>query len=204
MSERFKGEILHFLMGQDRVLSIPTTGGVSTNVNPVFTSSATIEAEISTTKGGANQLILQRYSSSKGFILYLNANGYLCLDGRDGSGTYRTCRDTTTKLNTGAWRKVKGTIDNNIWRVYADEVLLREVNTGYMTTDLNGSSTTFVGNESTIGQFVGAMENVRLWRGAELVLDYRMDALTTDGLLADSSLYTHHGTISGSATLTDK
>lgn len=139
--------------------------------NKGITDKITIAAWIKTSTTGSNLGIIQKYDGANGYLIYIDPNGKVKLDGRDGNGGYKTSGTSTTSVNDGEWHYVVGTINSapSEWKIYVDGVLENENSGG--TSYLDGSnlastSTAFLGN--AIGPFKGAIDQFTIW---DTVLD---------------------------------
>lgn len=90
--------------------------------NRGITTGMTISMWIKTSASGVVQYIAGKYNGANGFLLYMNTAGKLVIDGRDGTGVYKSSGASLTSINDGQWHYISGVIDVSIgyWGVAID------------------------------------------------------------------------------------
>lgn len=122
-----------------------------------------IAAWIKTTASGTNQFIVSKYTGSLGYLLIINTTGKVQIDGRDGSGTYKSSGPSITSVNDGMWHYVVGTVNLAFgqWKIYVDGVLEAGV-TNTPGTGINAATNLLFGAYSTF-LFNGSIDEITLW-----------------------------------------
>ncbi|MEQ8581537.1 MAG: LamG-like jellyroll fold domain-containing protein [Marinoscillum sp.] len=126
----------------------------------------TIGIWVKTDYSGSTNYLAGKYDGYRGFLMYINANGKVVLDGRDASGGYKSTGASTTAVNDDVWHYVTGTIDltTGSWKIYVDGALENSA--------LNGAGSSLANSQYlTIGAlnneyFRGQMDEVAFWNSA--------------------------------------
>lgn len=137
-----------------------------TNGNRGVTSQMTISAWIKSSATTAQQ-IASKYNGLNGFLFYFDVNGKVQIDGRDGSGFYRSSGPSTTSVNDNQWHYVSGTVNTATgkWSIYVDGVLENSATPGTGPT-LASSALLVAGayhNPPTFFYFTGAIDELSIW-----------------------------------------
>ena len=126
------------------------------------TSIVTVEA-LMETSSSAGMFIVDKYKGGvKGFYLSGNKIG-VSIGGRDGSGSFRSCGTVGTyDFSSGGY--LVGTIDKNLWKIYANGTLDNSIDTGYTSTDLTSDTHLNIGYFGTDNNkyFDGIIDEVRI------------------------------------------
>ncbi|MEO9483217.1 MAG: LamG-like jellyroll fold domain-containing protein [Ekhidna sp.] len=122
----------------------------------------TLASWVKTTATAAGFLIA-KYDGTNGFLLFMDANGNVKLDGRDGSGSYRSSGVSTTAINDNEWHYVVGTINvtTGNWRIYVDGVQENGATHAAATT-LASTANLYFGAQSAI-YFAGSIDQATIW-----------------------------------------
>lgn len=128
-----------------------------------ITTQLTFSAWVKTSFSGAANFIAGKYNGAAGFIMYLNANGQLLIDGRDDTGVYKSSGVSSTVVNDGNWHYLSGSINISTgkWAIYVDGVLENSA-TQVAGTTLANSADLSIGNYLT-NKFTGEIDEVSLW-----------------------------------------
>ncbi|MEP0986142.1 LamG-like jellyroll fold domain-containing protein [Ekhidna sp.] len=134
------------------------------NINRGVSTQVTIGVWIKTSASGSSNFIAGKFDFTNGWALYIDSNGKLSLDGRDGTGTYKQSGLSTTSVNDNQWHYVAGSINvsTGTWSIYVDGVLENSANNGTGTTLANSSLLTF-GSFNT-SYFTGQIDQFAMWQ----------------------------------------
>lgn len=86
----------------------------------------------------ATQFIAGKYAGQHGYVLYL-VDGKARMDGRDGSGKYRSSGASSTSISDGNWHHIAAVVNVNLWEIWVDGVKESTASTKYFSTDLRNS-----------------------------------------------------------------
>lgn len=194
--------------GVDDLLTLDNNGrGITTQL--------TFSSWVKTSFSSAANFLAGKYNGASGFIVYINTNGKLLIDGRDDTGAYKSSGASTTVVNDGNWHYLSGTINISTgkWSIYVDGVL-ENSSTHAAGTTLANTAVLSVGNYLT-NKFSGEVDEVSLWNvelGQASIDQYKSNCLTGteiglvglynfnegSGLtVTDLSSYGLNGTLSG-------
>lgn len=92
--------------------------------NRSITTELTVASWVKTS-GTEADVITGKYNGINGFIMVMNVDGKVSIDGRDGVGGYKTSGISSTSINDNEWHYVTGTINltSGEWKIYIDGVL---------------------------------------------------------------------------------
>ncbi len=135
--------------------------------NRNITTEVSVACWVKSSVTGTTQFITSKYNGGGGFTLYFDVNGKAAIDGRDGSGTYKSTGPSTTSVNDGQWHYLTGTINitSGTWSIYVDGVLENTANLTAGTT-LACSEILVAGMYYNTGVsyfFTGAIDNISYW-----------------------------------------
>lgn len=130
--------------------------------NRGITTEVTLATWVKTTATSAGFLIA-KYDGTNGVLLFMDANGNVKIDGRDGSGSYRSSGISTTLINDNEWHYVVGTINvtTGNWRIYVDGVQENGATHASATT-LASTANLYIGAQSAI-YFAGSIDQSTIW-----------------------------------------
>ena len=131
-----------------------------------ITKAITVVAWVKT-KVVATQCIAHKYSADEdaGFQLFITSAGKAVLNGRDGSGYYRTSGESTTIVTDGNLHQIIGRINVNLWEIWVDGVKENYTDTGYQNTDLRNTVDLYIGTYSSY-YFTGLISVVQIYNRA--------------------------------------
>ncbi|MCP4440329.1 MAG: T9SS type A sorting domain-containing protein [Aureispira sp.] len=159
--------------------------------NRGITTQVTLAAWVKTTASGSNQFLASKYNGVNGFVFYMDGNGKVNIDGRDGAGAYRQSGPSTTSVNDNQWHYVTGTVDiiTGLWSVYVDGVLEKSTNHGAGTSLATPVNLT-LGVYSTF-YFTGAVDQFTVWNQAlgAATIQNTMNNCLSDTAIALVGLY---------------
>ncbi|MEQ8471749.1 MAG: LamG-like jellyroll fold domain-containing protein [Marinoscillum sp.] len=134
--------------------------------NRGITTKVTLSAWVKTSRSGSNNLIVSKYNGANGFLMYVNVDGFARIDGRDGSGGYKSSGTSTTAVNDNLWHHIAATINTTTgeWKIYVDGMLESA------TTNTTGGAMSPI-KAMTIGSldnsyFLGQIDQVLVWNEA--------------------------------------
>lgn len=130
--------------------------------NRGITTEITLASWVKTTVSAVG-FFLSKYDGTNGVLLLMDANGNVKLDGRDGSGSYRSSGPSSTAINDGEWHYVVGTINlvTGNWRIYVDGIQENGV-THPAATTLASTANLYIGAQSAI-YFSGSIDQSTIW-----------------------------------------
>ncbi|MGB1319022.1 MAG: LamG-like jellyroll fold domain-containing protein, partial [Flavobacteriales bacterium] len=93
--------------------------------NRSISSQMTVSTWIKSSTTGVAHYFINKYNGINGILFYLDASGYVHIDGRDGMNVYRASGASTTSVTDGNWHYVTGTVNvaTGAWKVYVDGTL---------------------------------------------------------------------------------
>ncbi|MFY0625302.1 MAG: fibronectin type III domain-containing protein [Reichenbachiella sp.] len=126
--------------------------------------SVTMAAWIKTGSPNGVQFIASKYNGATGAALIMNASGQVAIDGRDGSGGYKTSGVSSSFVTDNQWHYVVGSISiiTGVWRIYVDGVLESSATNATGSTLANSSDFT-VGSHNSTGFFNGQIDQLTVW-----------------------------------------
>jgi hypothetical protein len=137
--------------------------------NRGVTNQVTVSAWVKTT-GTAVKTIVSKYDYTvdKGYFVFINAAGKAVIDGRDGSGTYRSSGPSTTSVNNDQWHHVVGIVNNDTWEIWVDGFLESSFNSGFTSTSLTNNEVMGIGYLSVNLSyfFTGSIDEVAVYNYA--------------------------------------
>lgn len=154
------------------------------NINRGVSTEVTMATWIKTSVSGAQNNVAGKFDFVNGWALYIDNNGKINLDGRDGTGTYKQSGPSTTSVNDGQWHYVAGSINvsTGMWKIYVDGVLENSANNASGVTLSNSSLLTF-GAFST-SYFTGQIDQFALWNvelDASKITSFNTNCLSSEG-----------------------
>lgn len=93
--------------------------------NRSISSQITVSTWIKSTATGVAHYFINKYNGINGILFYLDTDGKVHIDGRDGMNVYRASGASTTSVTDGNWHYVTGTVNvaTGAWKVYVDGTL---------------------------------------------------------------------------------
>lgn len=144
------------------------------------TTMLTVSAWIKTSRSGVNNFVVSKYNGATGYLLYVNAGGLARIDGRDGSGGYKSSGSSTTTVNDNLWHMITGTINTTTgeWKIYVDGKM-ESASTNTAGGSLSANKVLSIGALDN-SYYSGAIDQVMVWD----------EALEDSLILANSSACT--------------
>ena len=126
------------------------------------------------TKDNSNyEWIAGRYVGGEdaGWHLIYNSGGF-GMNGRSGSGSYRSSGYSSTLHNTG-WHHVVGNVNSGVWEIWVDGTLASSTDTGYTNNDFINTDSLSIGETNA---WSGNISNVQIYNraltSAEILQNY--------------------------------
>ncbi|MFT6137797.1 MAG: hypothetical protein ACJA0U_000093 [Salibacteraceae bacterium] len=127
----------------------------------------TIAAWIKTgSSSGLRNIMIDYGSDDAGFILRVDANGRVTIDGRDGTNTYKSSGASSTVVTDNQWHYIVGAIDLNagLWGISVDGNPENFQNYGPSGVSLANTDDLNIGSSfSTSNAYVGEIRDVTIW-----------------------------------------
>lgn len=142
-----------------------------TNPGAWFAGDFTIEVVLKTTSTKAVAAVLAKYtpgvSGDRGPILFIQ-NGLISLDGRDGTGTYRTTGNDGVRYNDGAAHHVVAARRGNVWELWIDGCRKRAVDMGEAGDMSNSDDLGIAFYPGDPNWYAGTLDEVAVYNGSAL------------------------------------
>ncbi|TSJ46564.1 LamG-like jellyroll fold domain-containing protein [Fluviicola chungangensis] len=194
--------------------------GVTSGFAAGLSTALSMECWVKTTTSGSTQILGAYYNGGagidKGAVLILTSAGKVSIDGRNGTGVYRSSGVSSASVNDGNWHHVAGTISGGNWKIYVDGVL--ENSATVTSGTFSGMNEPFYLGRSMYGSyFQGNLREMSLWNYEKTSTQVASDMSTIftgseTGLVGywpmtnasvpgnDVSTANHDATMSGGAT----
>ncbi|MFA6897000.1 MAG: LamG domain-containing protein [Patescibacteria group bacterium] len=184
----------------------------------LITNTITVSAWVKTNASSETKIIASKYdaSANHGIVLIIAEDGKVEMDGRDGSGDYRTSGSSTTSIADNNWHYVTGSVSGSVWKINVDGRDENSADSGYVNTNLANSVSLMLGRVGFGYYFSGSIDEVRIYNRAlsddeirqlynqkKPVLEMKFDE--GSGTVAHDESFNHNdGTISGATWTTGK
>jgi len=136
----------------------------------------------------AQCFVISKYNTGPGFLLYINANGYLRFGGRDleniQNGEYIVTSEPSKSINDSDWHHIVAVVNNCRWELRIDGVLEGTATSStYLQPDISNAFYLLIGHcsiQSSMTEIYGKIDDVAIYN--RILTHEEMNKIRVDGI----------------------